>query len=376
MSTGPASPPTTAGPRVEHAEATAYTIPTEGPEADGTMSWDATTIVVVTVRSAGLVGTGWTYGSPALAALIDGALLPVLRDREVLAGSATWEAMARALRNIGRPGAASMALSAVDNALWDLRARLLGQPIHRVLGGEDGRVRVYGSGGFTTEDEDRLAAELAAWEAAGLSAVKIKIAESWGTNVPRDLRRVRQVRESVGPDVEVMVDANGGYTVKQALRVGRRLEELAVTWFEEPVSSDDLPGLRLLREHLDLDVAAGEYCDGVDYAARMCAARAVDCLQVDVTRCGGITELLRIAAVAAAHHLEISGHCAPYEHVGVLAALPNARHLEFFRDHARIEQLLFTGWSPVAGGTLGAGDSPGHGLTFDPVAAEPYRVAP
>jgi L-alanine-DL-glutamate epimerase-like enolase superfamily enzyme len=206
--------------------------------------------------------------------------------------------------------------------------------------------------------------------------VKIKIGESWGRSADRDLARVQQAREVIGPDRELYVDANGGYTVGQAVRVAAELDELGVLWFEEPVSSDDLAGLREVRSRARADVTAGEYGFDLAYFERMVAAGAVDCVQVDVTRCGGITELLRVAAVAAAHGLDVSGHCAPHLHAGVLAATPNARHLEWFHDHVRTERLLFDATLDPVGGDLSPRDDvAGNGLDWRVEAAQEYRIA-
>jgi len=140
------------------------------------------------------------------------------------------------------------------------------------------------------------------------------------------------------------------------------------------VSSDDLVGLKRVRDRCEADVTAGEYGYSLDYFERMCTAQAVDCLQVDVTRCGGITEFLRIAAVAAAHHLQVSGHCAPYQHLPTLAAVPNVRHLEWFHDHVRIEQLCFSGTADPVQGELPVPEGAGHGLTFRSRDVCGYRV--
>jgi L-alanine-DL-glutamate epimerase-like enolase superfamily enzyme len=235
-------------------------------------------------------------------------------------------------------------------------------------------VPVYGSGGFTTYDEGQLAAQLDGWLRDHIPRVKIKLGESWGTAVPRDLARIAQTREVVGPDVALYVDANGGYGRKQAVRVMEAAAECDVRWFEEPVSSDDLVGLRMVRDAVRADVAAGEYGGDLTYFQRMCAAGAVDCLQADVSRCGGITEWLRVAALAAAHHLEISGHCAPHLHAHVAAATPNLRHLEWFHDHVRIERLLFDGTlDPTGGAVRPDPKAPGHGLTLRQDAVEHYR---
>jgi len=206
--------------------------------------------------------------------------------------------------------------------------------------------------------------------------VKIKIGESWGSNERRDLARVALAREVIGPDTELYVDANGGYSAGQAIRVARAMEDYGVTWFEEPVSSQDLAGLAAVRRQVLPDVAAGEYSWQLADSARLIEAGAVDCLQLDVTRCGGITEFLRGAALAAAHSLQVSGHCAPSLHAHVAAAVPNLRHLEYFHDHQRIERLLFDGVLSPAGGELTPDPGrPGLGLELRHADAERYRTA-
>lgn len=363
-------------PVVDTVRASAYTIPTDAPEADGTLAWDSTTLVLVQAWSGDVVGTGWTYGPAACAAVVSDLLADIAGGRDVHAVPDTWSAMVRAVRNAGRPGIAGMALSAVDCALWDLSARILGLPLHRLLGaGPEAEVDVYGSGGFTTYDDARATEQLVGWARdERIPRVKIKIGESWGTAVDRDLARVALAREVVGPDVELYVDANGAYSPGQAVRVERDLRAHDVGWFEEPVSSDHLASLAVVRAASRADVTAGEYGYDLAYFQRMCASGAVDCLQVDVTRCGGLTELRRVAAVAAAHGLEISGHCAPHLHVAALAAVENTRHLEWFHDHVRIETMLFDGTLDPSGGSVSPRGEPGHGLTWRAEAAEVYRV--
>jgi L-alanine-DL-glutamate epimerase-like enolase superfamily enzyme len=287
------------------------------------------------------------------------------------------EAMARAVRNIGRPGVASTAISAVDIALWDLKARLLGISLPQLLGRARDSVPVYGSGGFTSYDAQQTRSQLTGWvEKDRIPRVKIKIGESWGTRVDRDLERVALAREIIGPDTELYVDANGGYTTGQAVRVARRLGDYGVTWFEEPVSSDDLAGLAAVRRQIEPDVAAGEYSWSLADSVRLIDAGAVDCLQLDVTRCGGVTEFLRGSALAAAHNLQVSGHCAPNLHARVGLAVPNLRHVEYFHDHQRIEGMLFDGALDPSGGALTPDpDPPGHGLTLREQDAERYRRA-
>jgi L-alanine-DL-glutamate epimerase-like enolase superfamily enzyme len=364
-------------PAVDGVTAAVYEVPTDQPEADGTLAWSSTTLVVAHVSGGGRTGLGYTYAASACKPLIEGELAAAVTGHSVLDTGAAWQAMVRAVRNIGRPGLVSYAISAVDTALWDLKATLLGLPVSRLLGANRDEVPVYGSGGFTTYDERAARAQLERWTGElGIPRVKIKIGESWGTEPARDLARIAFARRVIGPDAELYVDANGGYSRKQAVRMARAMADENVTWFEEPVSSDDLDGLREVRDQVTPDVTAGEYGYDLVYFARMVDAKAVDCLQADVTRCGGITEWQRVAAVAAARGLQVSGHCAPNLHAHVAAAVPNLRHLEYFHDHVRIESMLFDGALDPSGGTLRPDPArPGLGLALKESDAAPFRVA-
>jgi L-alanine-DL-glutamate epimerase-like enolase superfamily enzyme len=361
-------------PEIQDVAAAVYVIPTDAPEADGTLAWDKTTLVLVTARAGGEEGTGWTYAAGAAASVVTDVLAGVVLGRNAFDIPGASEAMARAVRNIGRPGVAATAISAVDVALWDLKARLLGLPVTDLLGRARQHVPVYGSGGFTSYDEQQTRDQLAGWLADGIGRVKIKIGESWGGNEQRDLARVALAREVIGPDRELYVDANGGYTVGQAVRVGQRLAGHGVTWFEEPVSSRDLAGLAAVRRQITADVAAGEYSWSLADSAALIDAGAVDCLQLDVTRCGGITEFVRGAALAAAHNLQVSAHCCPSLHAHVGAAVPNLRHVEYFHDHQRIEQMLFDGAPKPEGGELTPDPAaPGLGIRLRHSDAERFR---
>jgi len=361
-------------PEIQDIAAAVYVIPTDAPEADGTLAWDKTTLVLVTARAGGEEGTGWTYAAGAAASVVTDMLAGVVLGRNAFDIPGASEAMARAVRNIGRPGVAATAISAVDVALWDLKARLLSLPVTDLLGRARQHVPVYGSGGFTSYGEQQTRDQLAGWLADGIGRVKIKIGESWGGNEQRDLARVALAREIIGPDRELYADANGGYTVGQAVRVGQRLAGHGVTWFEEPVSSRDLAGLAAVRRQITADVAAGEYSWSLADSAALIEAGAVDCLQLDVTRCGGITEFLRGAALAAAHNLQVSAHCCPSLHAHVGAAVPNLRHVEYFHDHQRIEQMLFDGAPKPEGGELTPDPAaPGLGIRLRHSDAEQFR---
>lgn len=353
---------------VEDVATAVYRFPTAGPEQDGTLRWDATVAVTVQVTAGGRTGLGWTYSSPAAAGVITHHLAPALTGRDAFDVDGAFLAMRRACRNLGTKGLVMQAVSAVDIALWDLKARLLDRPLDTLLGRVRDRVPVYGSGGFVNLDHDQLADEVAGWQAVGCTAMKIKIGSGDGADVGRDFNRVQQVRALAGDRVELMVDANGAYGTGSARRVGAALESAGVSWFEEPVSSDDTDGLQEVRRSLLCDVAAGEYISDTYDAERL--VPVVDCLQLDVTRCGGYTGWRRAAAVAGAHNRQVSGHCAPSLHAWIGAATPHLRHVEYFVDHARLEPLLVDGRPEVTGGALRLPDGVvGHGMTLAATAA-------
>jgi len=357
---------------IDAISASAYTIPTDAPESDGTLEWSSTTLVLVEARAAGARGIGYSYANRATCVLIVDTLARLVEGRDALDVAGAWRAMVAAIRNLGRPGISSMAIAAVDNALWDLKARLLDVPVVHLLGAARNAIPVYGSGGFTSYSNARLAEQLGGWARAGIGMVKMKV----GRDPAADVARVRVAREAIGPETALFVDANGAYSRKQSLGFADAYAELGVTWFEEPVVSDDLEGLRLIRDRAPapMDVAAGEYGYDIVYFRRMCEAGAVDVLQADATRCAGITGFLRVAAVADAYHLPLSSHCAPSIHAHACCAT-GARHLEYFHDHVRIERMLFDGaLDPVQGALHPAHDRPGFGLTFKATEARQYAV--
>jgi L-alanine-DL-glutamate epimerase-like enolase superfamily enzyme len=347
-----------------------FTIPTDEPESDGTLEWASTTIVVVEAVAGGKRGLGWTYAPEAAAQLIEAQLAKVVRDRDADDVAALWLEQGAQLRNAGRPGVAHCALSAVDCAIWDLRARLHGVALVTLLPASHERVPIYGSGGFCSYSDDRLREQLGGWVAQGIPRVKMKL----GREPPRDPHRLDVAREAIGEEAELFVDANGAFTAKEAVRWAQRyVEGWDVRWFEEPVSSADFAGLRLVRERAALDVAAGEYAYVLADFRNLIGS--VDCLQADVTRCGGITGLLRVNGLAAAHGLDISGHCAPQLSAHALCGVDRLRHLEYFHDHVRIESLLFDGVLRPEGGALVPDRSvPGNGLELKRVDAERWAA--
>jgi L-alanine-DL-glutamate epimerase-like enolase superfamily enzyme len=355
---------------IERVEARAFRIPTDSPESDGTVEWDSTTLVAAWAVGGGKRGFGYTYASAAAARIAAGLLADAVLGADALDPPAAHLAMARAIRNVGRPGAGGMALSAVDAALWDLKGKLLGLPLATLLGRARHAVPVYGSGGFCTYGPERVAEQLGRWASEGMAAVKMKV----GRDARADEARVRAAREAIG-EAGLFVDANGAWTAKQALAEAARLAGEGVSWLEEPVSSDDLAGLRLVREQgpPGMDVAAGEYGHDGIYFRRMLEAGAVDVLQADATRCGGVTGFLAAAAVAAAFGVPLSSHCAPALHAALMCAAPTGVHAEWFHDHARIERMLLDGAPRPQDGMLVAGlERPGFGLELKVEDAERY----
>lgn len=328
----------------------AFRVPTDRPESDGTLSWDHTTLVTVEIEAGGERGLGYTYASAAAARLIEDALAGAVLGGDPAAVAGLSETMVRAVRNLGRPGVASTAIAAVDVALWDLKAKLLGVSLAGLLGPVRERVAVYGSGGFTSYDGDELREQLAGWAAEGIRAAKIKV----GRRPEDDPRRVELARSAVGYGVELMVDANGAYDRKQALAMAEAFAGWGVSWFEEPVSSDDLEGLRLLRDRAPagIEIAAGEYgWDRFDFR-RLLEAGAVDVLQADATRCAGVTGFLEAAALCRAFSVPLSSHTAPALHAPLVACAAAGRHVEWFHDHVRLERLAFDGAPVLDGGDL------------------------
>lgn len=358
---------------IERIDVSAYTVPTDFPEADGTYAWDSTTIVIVEASASGVRGLGYTYADVATAHLVKQTLGPIVAGGDAWAVQGAWYSMVHAIRNLGRPGIASMAIAAVDIALWDLKARLLGLPLVTLLGQVRAGVPVYGSGGFTSYTNAQLMAQLGGWAAEGISCVKMKI----GTHPEADLQRVRAAREAIGPDTQLFVDANGAYSRKQALACAEEFAQLGVTWFEEPVSSDDLEGLHLMRNRAPagMDIAAGEYGYDLWYFRRMLEAGAVDVLQADATRCAGITGFMQVGALCEARSMPMSAHCGPSVHVHPCCALIPLRHLEYFHDHVRIEHIFFDGaLTPKDGALYPDLTRPGMGLALRRAEAERWRV--
>jgi L-alanine-DL-glutamate epimerase-like enolase superfamily enzyme len=359
--------------RIDAVDVRAYTIPTDGLESDGTLEWSSTMLVVCELRAGGERGLGYSYVHDAAARVIADPLRGAIMGKSAFATGACHEAMLRSIRNHGRPGLIACAISAVDVALWDLKAKLLGAALSALLGQLHERVPIYGSGGFTSYDQARLQQQLGGWVASGIGLVKMKV----GREPSADPGRVAAARDAIGPSARLLVDANGAYSRKQALALSETFSQAGVEWFEEPVSSDDLEGLRLIRNRAPagMAIAAGEYGYDEFYFQRMLDAEAVDVLQPDATRCLGITGFLKASALCDARGLPLSSHCAPALHLPVVAACRNLIHLEYFHDHDRIERMLFDGVvQPVNGALRPDSTRPGLGLELRRADAERFAA--
>ena len=358
---------------IEAVEVRVFRIPTSTLESDGTFEWNSTTLVVVHVRAAGAVGIGYTYSDVSAAHVIEHVLAPAVTGCDAMDVECCYVRMLQAVRNLGRDGLAATAIAAVDIALWDGKARLLDISLVSLLGGVPDAVPAYGSGGFTSYSIDELQTQLGDWAAQGFGAVKMKI----GRDPEADRARVRAARQAIGDKVDLFVDANGAYERKQALAQAAAFANERVCWFEEPVSSDDLDGLHLIRNRAPdgMAIAAGEYGYDVQYFRRMAAAQSVDVLQADATRCCGITGFLRAGAISDAFCLPLSAHTAPSVHAHLCCAVSRVRNLEYFHDHARIERMLFDGaLEPVRGELRPDRSRPGLGIELKRRDADRFAV--
>lgn len=351
----------------------AYKIPTDAPEADGTLQWNSTTLVLVEIEAANKKGIGYTYANESAAFLIEKNLKDLVLQRNALDIARINDFLTQQIRNSGTCGISMMAISAIDNALWDLKAKIFEVPLCKLLGQVKDSMLIYGSGGFTSYNKKQLQQQFEHWAEQDICNIKMKV----GAQPEKDVERVKEARGILDSKVQLMIDANGAYSAKQALQKAFDVAQYNVTWFEEPVSSDNLEGLNFIREHApaQINIAAGEYGYNLPYFKSMLHSNAVDILQADATRCGGITGFLKAGFLAEAHQLPFSSHCAPALHLHAAICLPSFFISEYFHDHVRIEQMLFDGVPPVENGVLKPDLSrTGSGFEFKEKDAEKYKL--
>jgi L-alanine-DL-glutamate epimerase-like enolase superfamily enzyme len=351
----------------------AYKIPTDTPESDGTIAWNSTTLVLVEIEAGGKSAIGYSYTDAATAYFIEHSLKNLVVGHNVLQHTAITQSLINSVRNNGNCGTSMMAVAAIDNALWDLKAKLFEVPLCSLLGKVHDKMLLYGSGGFTSYSDKQTSEQFENWAMQGITHFKMKV----GREPDKDKHRVKEARKVIGDAAKLFVDANGAYTVKQALEKAKEFSHFNVTWFEEPVTSDNLKGLKFIKEYapVEINIAAGEYGYNLPYFENMLDAEAVDILQADATRCGGITNFLKAGHLCEARQLPFSSHCAPSQHLHAALAVSAFYIAEYFYDHARIEKLLFDGCIAPKHGYIKPDESrPGIGLVFKHRAAEKYKI--
>ena len=373
---GPGAHDSPGGSSIEALETMVLRIPTAAPEADGTLEWRATTMLIVeAVTRSGERGIGYSYTSAAAGGVVDDQLADIVVGRRPSETLQVWDAMARAVRNVGLPGIAASAISAVDTALWDLRARLAGEPLCRFIGAHRTKVPIYGSGGFTSFSERELTEQLAGWLAQGIPRVKMKIGMEDGARPDADVVRVRAARKAIGPEAELFVDANGAYTRRMAIEQAHRFAEYRVSYFEEPVPQRRLDDLKAIRAAAPMAIAAGEYSYTREDTRDLLASDAVDVVQADATRCLGVTGWMEAASMAAGHATQLSAHTAPSLHAHLGCAAPAIAHVEWFVDHVRVEPMVFDGvLAPVDGYLRPDPAAPGLGLAIRRPDVDRWRI--
>lgn len=340
----------------------------DGKLADPTRKVEAVGYVVVDVATdQGLHGYGITYdeqGAEAIREFIKHVFEPRMKGRNPLDSAVLYEENFHLFRGVGRKGLAFCAYSAVDLALWDLKGKILGLPVYKLLGGGRNVVPVYASGGWSSYTVDELVGEATMAVSRGYNAVKIKVGVEGGRNPSEDLRRVKAVREAIGPGVKLMLDANNIWTSGTAVRFANQVKEYDILFFEEPVPADDMPGLARFRRGTDVPLATGEH-EYTRFGVRdLVVAGAVDVLQVDATKCGGYTETLRMNAIAQAWNITFAPHAMEHMHMHLLAAAPNGAFLERLLMFEPVVEKTFVNPPAPVNGMLRLPDGPGLGLEY------------
>lgn len=325
---------------IDKLEVKYFEIPTETPERDGTLEWLSTGLVTLELYSGSHKGLGYTYADRATASFLVEHALPYLKGKDESQHFLMLDVLKRKYRNLGNAGVTSMALSAVDIALWDLRASVLNISIQNLLGIRRECTPFYGSGFFLDDNSQDLMRQLEKFQNMGIDSFKMKIGDGFNS----DISRMKDMRMRIGDEASLFVDANGYYGHKEALELSREMEKFNVSWFEEPISSDDINGLQFLKDRFPFKVnlVAGEYCYQITDVLRLIESKAVDIIQVDATRCEGVTGAMRASQLAHAYNLPVSTHCAPLLHGNIGLSLENLYISEHFYDHTRIEEKYFT----------------------------------
>lgn len=325
------------------------------------------TIVRITTEQ-GLEGFGVTYhevGGEAIKTLIDHDMAPKLIGRDPLENEVIWQEFFHYFRGVGRKGLMFCALSAVDIALWDLKGKILNLPIYKLLGGNKNKIPVYGSGGWTSYEDDQLVEEMQQIVSRGYQMIKFKVGVEGGTNLRRDILRVQKVREAVGPEIRILLDANNCWDAATAVTFANRVKEYDIMFLEEPVFADDIPGLKRFKQGTDMPLATGEH-EYTKFGARdLILNEAADIVQMDGTRAGGFTEMLKIAAITQAWNLKFAPHAMENIHLQLMGAIPNALSLERLLLFEDLTAKIYKNPPLPEAGYMYIPDLPGLGLELN-----------
>jgi len=331
------------------------------------------------ITDEGITGLGLGGGTHAAREVIERTLKPILVGQNPLHIEKLWDDMFWAIRGVGRKGLAFSALSAVDIALWDLKAKYFDVPLYQLLGPYTETVPVYGSGGWTHFTRDELIAEQMSYVERGMKAVKMKVGKDFGRSEREDVERLAAVRAAVddeaGDEVEIFIDANNGYYAKQAVRMARAFAPYRVGWFEEPVLADDIEGLATIARATDIPIATGEH-EYTKYGFRELIARGgADIVQPDVGRVGGVTEWMKVAHLAHAFNLPVAPHAYQLVHLHLACATPNLKIVEYLGAVEEADRIMYTAFpEPIDGMWTPDPNKPGLGLELDPATVKQYAV--
>jgi len=336
--------------------------------ADSTRKVDKVGYVILCINTdLGVTRTGITYsevGGNATKLLIEKEFINLLIGKDPFQTEFIWDEINQHMRGIGRKGFTYLALSVIDIALWDLKAKSVGLPLYKLLGGHK-KVPIYGSGGWTSYSDKELVDAMMSMVNSGYKTVKMKIGVNAGLSPDEDIKRVKLVREKVGNDIGLLVDANNAYTSSVAIYVARNISDCNIYLFEEPVIADDIEGLARVRVAIDIPVATGEH-EYTKYGARdLLINKAADILQFDATKCGGFTEWTKMAILVQAWNLMIAPHAMEYVHMHLLSSIKNGLILEKLIMFEPLDDLVFINPPKPVNGFLKIPEEPGLGLKLN-----------
>lgn len=325
-------------------------------------------IIVDVSTDIGVHGIGMTYcesGNEAIIAFGEKTIQPLILGMNPFDTECIWAKVTQYFRAVGRKGLAYFALSAIDIACWDIKGKVLDMPIYRLFGGNDPRVPVYCSGGWTSYSEEELVDYALEAKDRGFTMVKMKVGVKGGSDIREDAHRVHAVRKAIGPDMRLAIDANNVWHAGTAIKFSRMVEECDIEFFEEPVIADDIPGLAHCRQKCNIPIASGEH-EYTRYGARdLCISGAADIVQIDACKCGGFTESLKVINVAEAFNLQYAPHCMELVHMHLVAAASNGMSLEDLDLFYPSVENLFIDAPRAVDGFITIPDQPGLGLELN-----------